>query len=46
LYWLNHGSENRDILDRKRLFSANRGAFETVLLEHKQTIINELVASL
>ncbi len=42
LYWINHGSENRDILDRKRLFSAYRGAFESVLLEHKQTIIKRI----
>ena len=42
LYWLNHGSENRDILDRKRLFSAHRGTFETVLLDHKNTIINRI----
>jgi hypothetical protein len=42
LYWLNHGSENRDILDRKRLFAAHRGTFETVLLQHKNTIISRI----
>lgn len=42
LYWLNHGSENRDILDRKRLFTAHRGAFETVLLQNKSTIISRI----
>ena len=42
LYWLNHGSENRDIRDRKRLFTVHRGAYETVLLQHKNTIISRI----
>ncbi|MDQ3257641.1 MAG: HNH endonuclease [Acidobacteriota bacterium] len=42
LYWLNHGSEHRDILDRKRLFSTYRAAFETVLLDQKKTIIKRI----
>ena len=42
IYWLNHGTENRDILNRKLLFSAHRGAFEEILLKNKDIIIKRI----
>jgi 5-methylcytosine-specific restriction endonuclease McrA len=42
LYWLNEGSENRDVLHRKLLFSIHRAAFEEVLLQKKDIIIRRI----
>ena len=42
LFWMNSGSPNKDIHNRKLLFSAHRSAFETVLLEHKEEIIKRI----
>jgi Protein of unknown function DUF262/HNH endonuclease len=42
LYWLNHGSETRDIQNRKLLFTAHRAAFEKVLIDNKSTIIQRI----
>ena len=42
LYWLNYGNENIDVLNRKRLFTAHRRAFETTILRHKNTIVNRI----
>lgn len=35
LYWLNHGSETREVQNRKLLFTAHRAAFEKVLIDNK-----------
>lgn len=42
LYWLNHGSETRDVLNRKLLFTIYRKAFEDVLLDSKEDIIRRI----
>ena len=42
LYWLNHGSETRDIQNRKLLFTVHRSAFEKVLIDNKSTIIQRI----
>ena len=42
IYWLNHGSETRDIQNRKLLFTAHRSAFEKVLIDYKSTIIQRI----
>ena len=42
IYWLDHGTENRDVINRKLIFSAHRGAFEKVLLENKSNIIKRI----
>lgn len=42
LFWLNHGSETRDVLNRKLLFTAHRAAFEKVLIDNKSTIIQRI----
>ena len=42
LYWLNHGSETRDIQNRKLHFTAHRSAFEKVLIDYKSTIIQRI----
>lgn len=41
VYWINRGSASQ-ILARKRLFAAYRGAFERVLLANKDKIINRI----
>ena len=41
VYWLNRGTDT-EILNRKRLFSAHRGAFEHVLLSHKDAVIGRI----
>lgn len=46
LYWLNHGPEERFVLNRKRLFSAYREAFEEVLLASKNSIIYRITRRL
>jgi hypothetical protein len=46
LYWLNYGSQSKDVLDRKLLFSSHRGAFEQVVLEHKEEIIRRITRRL
>lgn len=38
LYWLLTGTEN-DILNRKRVFSIHRAAFEQILLENKEDVV-------
>lgn len=42
LYWLLNGGNAEVILDRKRVFSAHRAAFETILLERKNEIVSGL----
>lgn len=42
IYWLNHGSETRDVLNRKLLFTIHRKAFEEVLLQNKEFIITRI----
>jgi hypothetical protein len=42
IYWLNHGTENRDVFNRKLLFSAHRAKFEEVLLKNKDVIIRRI----
>jgi len=42
IYWLNHGTENRDVLNRKLIFSAHREVFEKVFLENKSLIIKRI----
>ena len=42
IYWLNHGSETRDVLNRKLLFTIHRKAFEEVLLQNKEFIIRRI----
>jgi hypothetical protein len=42
LYWLLNGGNADEILDRKRVFSAHRAAFETVLLNGKNEIVSGL----
>jgi len=41
LYWLNRGKE-KEIFDRKRLFTIHRRAFEETLLEYKENIISRI----
>lgn len=41
IYWLNAGSP-ANILDRKLIFSSHRAAFETVLLENKDRVIQRI----
>lgn len=42
IYWLNHGTESRDVLNRKLIFSAHRRSFEEVLIENKGNIIKRI----
>lgn len=41
VYWINHGSE-RDIQDRKLVFTLHRQAFEEVIIGSKEHIINRI----
>jgi len=41
IYWVNRGSKS-EILIRKQLFAAHRGAFESVLLKNKDQIIGRI----
>lgn len=42
IYWLNHGSETSDVLNRKLLFTIHRRAFEEVLIQNKEFIISRI----
>ncbi|MEW6211023.1 MAG: DUF262 domain-containing protein, partial [Acidobacteriota bacterium] len=42
LYWINYGSPNKDVFNRKILFSIHRQAFERILIEHKEEIIRRI----
>jgi len=42
LYWLNYGSQNKDVFNRKILFSSHRRAFEQVVIERKEEIIGRI----
>lgn len=42
LYWLNSGSPNVEVPDRKKAFTVHRQAFEQVLLKHKEAIIKRI----
>ena len=42
IYWLNHGTETRDVLNRKLLFTIHRRAFEEVLIQNKELIIRRI----
>jgi hypothetical protein len=41
VYWLNRGTKT-DILSRKRVFAAHRGAFEQVFLANKNSVIGRI----
>jgi hypothetical protein len=42
LYWLNSGSPNSDVPDRKKTFTVHRKVFEQVLLNNKEAIISRI----
>jgi hypothetical protein len=42
LYWLNSGSQNSEVQDRKKLFTIHRKAFEQVILDNKEAIISRI----
>ena len=42
IYWLNHGSENKEVLERKRLFCVHRRAFEEIIIRDKDIIISRI----
>jgi hypothetical protein len=42
IYWLNHGSETRDVMNRKLLFTVHRRTFEEVLIQNKEFIISRI----